>query len=112
MDKQARSADPLRPADYVDGSSGAAGPDAAVGGVQCDLGDLQLFLQRQRAGLAQRAAGDQAVDAVADLEVDVAGRAFGIDALIGVELGGDGREDALPARVAHRELLMLRLRMW
>ena len=33
MDKQARSADPLRPADYVDGSSGAAGPDAAVGGV-------------------------------------------------------------------------------
>jgi hypothetical protein len=31
----------------------------------------------------------------------VAGRAFGIDALVGVELGGDGGEDALPAWIAH-----------
>jgi len=37
------------------------------------------------------------MDAVADLEVDVAGRAFGVDGLVGVELGGDGGENALPA---------------
>ena len=37
------------------------------------------------------------MDAVADLKVDVAGRAFGVNGLVGVELGGDGGEDALPA---------------
>lgn len=75
--------------------------DAAVGGFQRDLRDLQLFFQRQRAGFAERAAGDEAVDAVADLEVDMTGRALCIDALVGVELGGDGGEDALPAGIAH-----------
>ncbi|MNV88547.1 hypothetical protein D3C71_1827630 [compost metagenome] len=43
------------------------------------------------------------MDAVADLEVDVAGCALGVDGLVGVELGGDGGEDALPAGlVVHR----------
>jgi hypothetical protein len=74
---------------------------AAAAGLDGDAGHLELFFQRQRAGLAQRTAGDQAVDAVADLEVDVPGRAFGVDALVGVELGGDGGEDALPAGRAH-----------
>ena len=64
-------------------------------------GDLEFFLQRQRAGLAQRAAGDQAMDAIADLEVDVPCRAFGVDALIGMELGGDRGVDALPAGIFH-----------
>jgi hypothetical protein len=35
----------------------------------------------------------------------VAGGAFGVDAFIGVELGGDGREDALLAGVVHAGLL-------
>jgi hypothetical protein len=33
------------------------------------------------------------MDAVADLEVDVLGGAFGVDALVGMELGGDGEID-------------------
>ena len=70
---------------------------AAVGRFQGNFGDLELFFQREGAGLAERAAGHQPVDAVADLEVDVPGRAFGVDGLVGVELGGDGGKDALPA---------------
>jgi hypothetical protein len=77
-----------------------------LAGLDGDAGDFELFFKRQRAGLAQRTAGDEAVDAVADLEVDVPGRAFGVDALVGVELGGDGGKDALPAgRCSWMELL-------
>jgi hypothetical protein len=46
------------------------------------------------------------VDAIADLEIDVAGRALGINALVGVELGGNGGEDALPAGIAHGDSRM------
>jgi len=60
-----------------------------------------FFFQCQRAELAQRTTGDEAVDAVADLEVDVPRRAFGVNAFVGVELGGDGGKNALPAGVAH-----------
>ena len=75
--------------------------DAALSRFNGDAGDFEFFFQRQRAGFTERAAGDQAVDAVADLEVDVAGRAFGINAFIGVELGSDGGENAGPAGIAH-----------
>src|SRR5439155_7294276 len=75
--------------------------DAAVRCLQRNLRHLQLFFQRQGAGLAERAASHQAVDAVADLEVDVARGALGIDRLIGVELGGDGGKDALPTGLGH-----------
>ncbi|MNT45314.1 hypothetical protein D3C72_1818920 [compost metagenome] len=79
---------------------------AAARGVQRDLRDLQFFFQRQGAGLTQRAARDHAMDAVADLEVDVLRGAFGIDPFVGVELGGDGGKNAGPAGMGHEELLV------
>ena len=50
---------------------------------------------------AQRTAGDQAVDAIADLKVQVPRRALQIQALICVELGGDSGKYAFPAGVLH-----------
>jgi hypothetical protein len=45
------------------------------------------------------------MDAIANLEVNVFGGAFGINAFVSVELGGDGGKNALPARIGHVGLL-------
>ncbi|KAG0761160.1 hypothetical protein G6F22_018949 [Rhizopus arrhizus] len=61
--------------------------------------DLELFFQRQGAGFAQRAAGDQAVDPVVDQEVEMLAHRFEVEGFVGMEFTGDGRKYALPTHV-------------
>ena len=41
------------------------------------------------------------MNAIANLEVDVLGRALRVNAFVSMELGGDGGKNALPAGIVH-----------
>ena len=60
------------------------------------MGIRDILCVRDRSRLSQ-----SCMDAVAYLKVDVARGGPRINALVGVEFGGNGGEDALPAGIAH-----------